>query len=145
MSRENEAFIRRWFDEVWNKKSADAIDEMLDDDCVAHGLPDGQGGIVDNKEKFKALHAAFIDAYPDIQIRVEETMAEGDRAFARCTVTGTHKGEGLGFKATNRPVEFSGMILARIKDGKLIEVWNEFNFVAMYSALGVLTLADPNV
>ena len=39
-----------------------------------------------------------------------------------------------------QPVEFSGMTIVRIKDGKITEAWNEFDFMKMYQTLGALTL-----
>ncbi len=135
MSEQNETLIRRWFEEVWNKKNEAAIDEMLDDDCIAYGLPDGKGGEVDNKAKFKDLFQAFIQAYPDINVTVEETMSKADHAFARCMVTGTHLGEGLGFSATQRGVAFTGMLLIEVKEGKIAKAWNEFDFLNMYRQL----------
>jgi hypothetical protein len=35
---ENKALIRRWFEEVWNQGRADAIAEMMSEDCINHGL-----------------------------------------------------------------------------------------------------------
>ena len=40
MSEENKELVRRWFEEVWNKGRADAIDEMFDENGIAHGLSD---------------------------------------------------------------------------------------------------------
>jgi len=37
---QNKALVQRWFDEVWNKGRADAIDEMWAPDAVVHGLSD---------------------------------------------------------------------------------------------------------
>jgi len=143
MSEQNEALIRRWFEEVWNNKNEAAIDEMLHDDCVAYGLSDGQGGEVDNKAKFKELFHAFIQAYPDINVTVEETMSKDNHTFARCAVTGTHLGDGLGFSPTQRNVVFTGMLLTEVVDGKITKAWNEFNFMTMYQQLGALSLVDP--
>jgi steroid delta-isomerase-like uncharacterized protein len=143
MSEQNEALIRRWFEEVWNNKNEAAIDELLDDDVVAYGLSDGKGGEVDNKAKFKALFHAFIQAYPDINVVVEETMSKDNHAFARCSVTGTHLGHGLGFSPTQKGVAFSGMLLIEVRDGKITKAWNEFNFLNMYEQLGALSLIEP--
>ena len=145
MSEQNEALIRRWFEEVWNKKNEAAIDEMLDDDCIAYGLPDGKGGEVDNKSKFKELFHAFVLAYPDINVTVEETMSKENHAFARCSITGTHLGEGLGFSATQKGVAFTGMLLIEVRDGKITKAWNEFDFLNMYQQLGALSLVDPGI
>jgi hypothetical protein len=35
----NAEFAQRWFEEVWNNKSEAAVDEMLAEDGVGHGLP----------------------------------------------------------------------------------------------------------
>ena len=43
MSIENKALVRRWFEEVWNKGRAEAIDEMFAKDGIAHGLSDDPG------------------------------------------------------------------------------------------------------
>ena len=89
---------------------------------------------------FKTLHRAFLAAYPDLKIEVEDTVSEGDKIAARCKVTATHLGDGLGVSPTNQPVEFTGLTIIKLKDGKIIEAWNEFDFMKMYGQLGALTL-----
>jgi predicted ester cyclase len=46
----------------------------------------------------------------------------------------------LGVAPTNQPLEFTGMTIVRLEDGKIAEAWNEFDFMKMYSQLGALTL-----
>ena len=134
------AFIHRWFEEVWNKKREDAVDEMLAEDGVGHGLAGPDGEQIRGPESFKKLQRAFLSAYPDLRITVEDTVVEGDKIAARCRVTGSHKGEGVGVAPTDNKVEFTGMLMVRVKDGKIVEAWNEFNFMEMYSQVGALTL-----
>src|SRR5215210_3414067 len=131
MSDENRALIHRWFEEVWNKGRAEAIDEMFADDGIANGLADEQGAPLRGPSGFKPFFQNFRDAFPDIEVIVEDTVAEGDKIAARCSLRGTHKGEGLGFAATNNPVEFTGITIVRIKDGKIAEAWNNFDFMSM--------------
>src|SRR5580765_2328304 len=132
-----EAFIHRWFDEVWNNQSEAAVDEMFAEDGVGHGLG---GEPIRGPEEFKTFHRAFISAYPDLKVLVEDTVVEGDKIAARCRVTGVHQGHGIGLAPTNQPVEFTGMVIVRVKDGKIVEAWNEFNFMEMYKQVGALTL-----
>jgi steroid delta-isomerase-like uncharacterized protein len=134
------AFIRRWFEEVWNKKREDAVDEMLAADGVAHGLSDTDGNEVHGPEAFKRLQRQFVESFPDMHIEVEDTVVEGDMIAARCRVTGSHLGHGIGVTPTNGPVEFTGMTIVRVKDGKIVEAWNEFNFMEMYRQVGALKL-----
>ena len=134
------AFIHRWFEEVWNKKREDAVDEMMAEDGVGHGLTGPEGETIRGPESFKKLQRAFLSAYPDLRITVEDTVVEGDKIAARCRVTGSHKGEGVGVAPTDNKVDFTGMLMVRVKDGKIVEAWNEFNFMEMYSQVGALTL-----
>ena len=136
----NAEFIHRWFEEVWNNKSEDAIYEMFAEDGVANGLNDAEGNPLRGPEGFKVMHRAFVSAYPDLLITVEDTVVEGNKIAARCRVTGSHAGEGIGVSPTNQPIEFTGMTIVEVKDGKIVEAWNEFNFMEMYRQLGALNL-----
>jgi hypothetical protein len=104
MSEENKTLIRRWFDEVWNKGRADAIDEMFAANGIAHGLSDDSESPLVGPEAFKVFHAKSRDAFPDIIVTVEDMVAEGDRVAARCSVRGKHTGDSLGFPGTNSPI-----------------------------------------
>ncbi|HEY0461097.1 MAG TPA: ester cyclase [Pyrinomonadaceae bacterium] len=137
---EYETFLHRWFEEVWSQRSEKAIDEMFAEAGVANGLNDAEGNPLRGPEAFKTLHRAFLAAYPDLKITVEDTICEGDKMAARCTVKATHAGEGLGVMPTNEPIEFTGLTFVHIKDGKITEAWNEFDFMKMYSQIGALTL-----
>ena len=133
-SEQNKALIRRWFEEVWNKGRAEAIDELFAPDGVGHGLtPEPLRG----PDNFKPFFHTFKDAFPDIEVVVEDTIAEGDKVVARCTVRGKHQGHTLGFAATQRPVEFTGISITRWRDGQIVEAWNNFDFMTMYQQLGV--------
>jgi len=135
MSEENKALLRRWFEEVWNNGRADAIAEMFAEDGVGHGLSDGP---IHGPKDFKPFHATFRGAFPDITVVVEDLIAEGDKVVARCTVRGKHQGDHLGYAASNAPVEFTGMTIVRIKDAKIVESWNNFDFMKMYQQIGAI-------
>jgi len=135
---ENKELIRRWFEEVWNKGRADAIAEMMAEDAVAHGLSDDDAKPLRGPQGFLPFHAQFREAFPNIEVVVEDTIAEGDRVVARCAVRGKHVGDSLGFKATGAQIEFDGITIVRIKDGKFVEAWNNFDFMKMYRQLGAI-------
>jgi steroid delta-isomerase-like uncharacterized protein len=143
MTTEEKTLAHHWFEEVWNKGRAEAIDEMFAEDAIAHGLGDAGGNELRGPADFKPFFYSFRAAFPDIQVTVEETVSEGDRLAARCTVTGTHAGEGIGFAATNQPVTFTGMCMLRIKDGKIVEAWNNFDFMSMFQQLGAIQPVPP--
>jgi steroid delta-isomerase-like uncharacterized protein len=138
MTQDNDALIRRWFEEVWNKGREDAIAEMFAEDGIIHGLADDSGQPVENATAFRVFHRKFREAFPDIQVVVEDTVAEGDKIAARCSVRGKHTGDSLGMAATQAQMEITGIVIARSKDGKLVECWNNFDFMTMYKQLGAI-------
>ena len=138
MSEENKALLRRWFDEVWNKGRSDAIEEMLAAEGIVHGLSDDEGNPLKGAADFKPFHNTFRGAFPDIEVVVEDVIAEGDLVAARCSVRGKHRGDHLGIAASNAPVQFTGITIARVRDGKIVEAWNNFDFLKMNKQIGAI-------
>ncbi|MBV9957020.1 MAG: ester cyclase [Acidobacteria bacterium] len=138
MLEENKALVQRWFEEVWNQGRAEAIDEMLAADAVVHGLADESGQPLRGTADFRPFHRKFREAFPDIYVVVEDAIAEGDRVAVRCSVRGSHRGDSLGFAASHREAAFTGIALVRISDGKIVEAWNNFDFMSMYRQLGAI-------
>jgi steroid delta-isomerase-like uncharacterized protein len=130
MSSDNKALVHRWFEEVWNK----AIDELSAARCVVHGLgPDLHG-----PDEFKPFHTSYRDAFPDLKVKIDDIVGEGSIVAARWSATGTHRGNGLGFSATGRSVDFTGMVFVRIENGQLVEGWNNFDQLGMLQQLGIV-------
>ena len=139
----NSDVIVKWYDEVWNKKNEAAIDELLAKDCVAHGLVDDTGNEIVGPEKFKEMFRKFTSSFPDIRITVEDMVSEGDKIAARATVRLSHTGENFqvaekSLAPSGKEIEFSGMTMNVIRNGQIVQAWNSFDFLGLYSQLGVL-------
>ena len=132
----NKALIERWFEEVWNKGRAEAIDEMLAADAPMHGL----GAEMRGPAGFKPFHARFRDALTSLQVTIEDTIEEGDKVAVRISVTAMHTGSGLGLLPTMRPVAVGGLAVARIRDGRIAEGWNSLDQLGMFQQLGAINL-----
>ena len=136
MSAENKVLIRRWFEEVWNRGRANAIDEMLAGPAMIHGL----GPQAMNVSAFKQFHTRYRSAFPDVRIQVDDVIAEGDKVAVRWSGTGTHQSDSLGFAASGNAVRFRGMTIGRVENGKLVEGWNVFDELGMLQQCGVVNL-----
>ncbi|MBC7931285.1 MAG: ester cyclase [Rubrivivax sp.] len=143
MSEDNKALMRRWFEEVWNKGREDAIDELFAEEGLAHGLADEAGTPLRGASGFKPYFRRLREAFPEIEVIVEDIISEGDKVAARCTVRGRHRGDTLGFAPTEQTVEFTGIAITRISEGKIVEAWNNFDFMTMFQQLGALSLSAP--
>ncbi len=132
MENVNKRLARRWFEEVWNQRQTNTIDELMTDDSVCHSA----SGTLRGPQEFKDRnHAVFLSAFPDMRITVEGVVGEGDDVVVRWVVTGTHGGDTLGFPATGRTVSFTGMTWIRFSHGKMVEGWDCWNQTGLIHSL----------
>ena len=129
--------VRAWFHDVWDEGREDAIDRLMAPDARVYGLsgPDGQSVMV-GPAQFKPFFRTMRDALGDLEVKVLRTIVQGDMVAAHCQVVARHVGATLGGPPTGRPVDISGVTIARVRDGKLVEGWNVFDFLSMYQQLG---------
>jgi predicted ester cyclase len=121
-----ETFCQEWFRRVWNTLEEGAIDELVDPDCVAHGLgPEPLHG----PDAFKALHKTFTDAFQDIHIEAIQEVRENDLIAAYSSVQ-------LVSKANGQQVTFYGCPMIRVKDHKIVEAWNVWDFLTLAEHTG---------
>ena len=127
MSEANKAVTKRWFEEVWNKRRREAIDEMLSPHAVLY-----EGGKVSKgPEGFRPFFDRMWEAFSDIRITVQDAIAEGDMVCVRWSCTMRHTGHGLGMPPTDKQLETTGMSIVRIADGKFIEGWQNWDMLGL--------------
>ena len=139
MSAAEHAFAHRWFEEVWNQRSPESLEELLAPDAQSFGFP--QPGSVLDRAGFIAAVEGFHSTFSNIRVTLTDVIAEDQRFAAHWTATMTHTGEGLGFPATNAPVTLSGISIAHIRDGKLTKGWNALDMTAVTQHLASLAAA----
>jgi steroid delta-isomerase-like uncharacterized protein len=134
MVEENVQLVKRWFEEVWNQKRSDTISELVSTDCVAHGTSE-TGEELHGPEGFRALQARILEAFPDIHFTVHDCFGAGDRVVARWSATMHHRGNGLGMAATGAEVNITGTGMVRMENGKVTEVWDNWDKFAMFQQI----------
>jgi steroid delta-isomerase-like uncharacterized protein len=138
VSEENKAILRRVNDEVFSQGNLDLVDELFSASYVLHdpGIP---GGELRGTESFKQQWVSmFRTAFPDLQLSIEDQVAEGDKVVTRYTGRGTHQGELMGIPPTNNEAVVSGIIVSRVSGGRIEEEWNSFDALGMMQQLGVI-------
>ena len=133
MSEDNKALARRSW-EIVNQRSPDLIEEVYPPDFVWHE-PDQD---IRGYEQAKQFVSTFLQAFPDINIGVEDVIAEGDKVVSRYTIRGTHQGELMSIAPTGKEVTITGIDVLRIAEGKVVERWAEGNDLEMMQQLGVV-------
>jgi steroid delta-isomerase-like uncharacterized protein len=133
MSEQNKSLIRRYVDEIWNKRNIDKLEEFLAPNYTSQT----SDGTIRGVKEYAQLHESYIKAFPDCKFTIDEILAEGDMVSARCTFSGTHKGELRGIPPTGKQVKEPCLMLSKISNGKFTEgvsVWDRLSF---FEQLGV--------
>lgn len=126
MGQDNKQIAQRWFEEVWNQGKESTVDELLAADGRAFGLTEA-GTEVRGPDEFKPFMRNMLSAFPDFHIDIEDMVSEGEKIAVRFRVTGTHKGDSLGFPATGKKVDLTAMTFIYISGGKFIRGWNNWD------------------
>jgi len=119
--QDNKALLRRYFEEGANKGNLTVVDEVFAPTFVGHSVALGME--VKGPEGIKQLLTRTRTAFPDLQVTVEEMVAEGDKVATRTTWRGTHKGEYLGIAPSGTPVTWTTLTIGRVAKGKVQEGW----------------------
>ncbi len=133
---ENKNIVRR-YQEIYNSNELDRLTEVVSADLLT---PNIMPGIPQGLEGAKAAHRIMLAGFPDYQTIVEDMIAEGDKVAARIRMAGTHTGEFMGIPPTGRQISFTGIYIARIANGKMVEHWGEEDSVSLLQQLGVLKI-----
>lgn len=133
MTASPEELVERFYHEVWNKADEDVACEILHPDFRFRGSlgPEhhGRDGFI---SYMRSIHAALGD-YTCI---IDDLVVTGDRAAARMTFTGVHRGEFFGVAATGRQITWAGAAFFTCGNGRLTQLWVLGDIDAVKQQLG---------
>jgi steroid delta-isomerase-like uncharacterized protein len=136
MSEDPKAIVRRFIEEVWNKGNLDLVDERVAATYVGHDptfpMP------IRGPEGFKQWVMASRNAFADLQLDIEDLIAEGDKVVGRFVMRGTHTGALPGLPPTGKPVVVTGIFIRHFENGKYVEGWDQADALTMLQQLGVI-------
>lgn len=134
MTSANATAMQTWIDQVINAGRLELVDEIASPDYRYRNPSDELRGT----EAIKGLFAAYREAFPDFHVRVDDRIVSGERMAQAVTITGTHEGEFMGIPATQRRVEFRGVVMSRFEDGRIVDEWEIVDQYGFLRQLGVL-------
>jgi len=123
--------VRRWYKEVWVPGGEATVHELMAETLEGYM----EGSDVSTRAQFLAERARLLGAFPDLAIVADDVIAEGDKVAVRWHVNATHKGNDLGFQATNLRVAFRGMTWLEFKDGRIVRGWDNWNLGGLLQTL----------
>jgi steroid delta-isomerase-like uncharacterized protein len=137
MSQENKEIARRVAVEGFSKGNVDVIDELVAEDIVNKD-PSLPPDIPPGREGVKILSQGYVSAFPDMNFKVEDQIAEGDKVVTVWSASGTHQGELLGIPPTGKQTAVTGITIDRIKGGKVVETLTHWDNLGLLQQLGVI-------
>src|SRR3712207_2987555 len=134
---ENKALARAGIG-MWSTGELDRAGEILAPGYVMHQHhdPDGSGDL--GVEATKAFAAEFRRGFPDFRDTIDLQVAEGGLVATRFTSTGTHRGEFMGVAPTGRRLSWTGTVIDRVVDGRIVESWGNWDMIGVLQQLGTI-------
>ncbi|MDH5619580.1 MAG: ester cyclase [Gammaproteobacteria bacterium] len=129
LEHDNKAVVARAIHEIVNGGRFELVDELFADDLVEHDAHQAKGP--SPKQAFIDAVKGFDRAFPDGIMVIDAQIAEGDMVSTRWHMTGTHRGEFRGIAGTGRSVRITGIFFDRVKDGKLVETWANYDLYGL--------------
>ena len=134
MSEEHERALRTLVDMI-NNKDIKGFEDVYDPGVAYHGT--GELAEAD-RGAFVQFIGAMFEAFPDLNITLDDVFSSGDKVAYRMTIKGTHKAELMGIPATNKAVTIGSIGIARVSGGKIVEEWENFDELGMMQQLGAI-------
>jgi steroid delta-isomerase-like uncharacterized protein len=135
MTSDNIEIITR-FELAFRAADQATIDELADPGLVDHNSAHGQEATLAG---FKQKVAYMCSLFPDLKEDMQDIIASGGTVATRWVLTGSLQQEFMGVPASGQAIRVEGMNFYRLKDGRVTDVWTQFDGVAMMQQLGAIT------
>ena len=129
----NERVVEAFLQDVINEHNGDHAINYLNPDMQWSG---GTVGTVTGSANVAGLFASVVAAFPDAHITINDIFAQGDQVVVRVVVSGTQEGAILGIPASGRFVQWDGVDVYRLSDGKVSNIWAGDDWTAILNDTG---------
>ena len=123
------------FEDAFRTAGQTTIDELCDPGLVDHNPAPGHEPTLAG---FKVKVAGFKAIFPDLKEDLQDIIASGDTVATRWILTGSLQQEPMGIPASGQAIRVEGMNFYRLKDGRVTDIWTQFDGVAMMQQLGAI-------
>lgn len=110
---EMKAFVRQHFEDFVNRQRAEVIRHNMTPDFFDHDGPDSKPAGVEEDER---MMRRMYELMPDLQLTIEDMVAEGDRVVCRNIWRWRDAAGG-------KPMEFHGFVEWRFEGNRIAERW----------------------
>lgn len=136
MEESNKDLVKRFVEEVKNKRQLDKMGDFFEADYKEHNQTVASFG--KGIQGYQNFLGHLFTAFPDDTVTIELLVAGDDMVSYRATETGSHQAEFLGIPATNKTATWTEIQFFRIKDGKIVEHWVDVDIYSWFQQLGII-------
>ena len=119
LNSENKTLMRRIDEKKWNRADPAIAAEIF-------AQPEGVNLVV----------SQFLLSFPDLRHTIDKMIAEDDRIAVQFSADGTHTGQWMHFAPTGKSIHYTGITLARIAGGKIVEHHTWWDKLGLMEQLG---------
>jgi steroid delta-isomerase-like uncharacterized protein len=136
MSADARTIVRSLYEEVWNKRRLELVDEIISPSHALHD-PNLTGSAV-GPEAYKRQISRFITGIPDLRFTLEDIVGEREKLAVAWTISGTHKGEFMSIPATDKKVAIDGITIHHLVNEKIMDSYVSWDVWGLMRQLGVV-------
>jgi steroid delta-isomerase-like uncharacterized protein len=129
----NKAIARQFIEDIFVRQDPDAIDEIVAKDFIPHDW----GRNVTGREAIRGAIERVSAGLSEVEMRIEDMIAEGDRVAVRLTSSATQTGEFMGMPPSGHRYEIPEIHILRIRDGQVAEHWHQLDMLGMKRQLEI--------
>ena len=123
------------FEHAFRAADQATIDELCDPGLVDRNpAPGEEPSLAGFKQKVAGFKAIFPDLVEDLQ----DIVASGDTVATRWVVTSSQQQDFMGIPASGQAIRVEGMNFYRLRDGRVTDIWTQFDGVALMQQLGAI-------
>lgn len=114
----NKDIVKYFYETVVSENLLEELSKYISEDCVLkigeNTIPIGLEGMRYHLEEVKKT-------YPDYAMKIIRQYSDGDFVISEFIMEGTHQGEWIGIKPSNKKLVFTGVDIDKVLDGKIVE------------------------
>jgi steroid delta-isomerase-like uncharacterized protein len=135
----NKVVVRRFIEDLWNKRQPTVADDIFSTDCITHQLRSGGDVTMPRTSESVKQHVSeWVAAFPDLHITIEQMTAEGDRVMTHCVQRGTHLAPWRGIPASGKVVTIQMIVIHRVVESRIVEDWVLVDFLGVFQQFGIV-------
>lgn len=136
MPADAKTIVRRLYDEVWNKRRLEVVNELI---APSHALNDPHlDGSALGPDAYKAVASHFLSAFPDLRFKVEDFIVEKNKVVACWSLSGTHQREFRGIAPARKKIAIDGVTIHHVANGKIIDSYLNVDYLSLMQQLGAV-------